>query len=1383
MPPVLEERANFTRLCRLLVDKGTEALRITLDGIHPPASLPRVLNAKKATLLKLKPRVINNFQMDLLFPPSGKPPDSKTFDVTLLNILLQNICSLPPPPAAGWNVMPPDTETSLQANIVRIKLMRNNFYAHVPSTQVDKTFEDLWQKISLALTNLKIPQEQIDELKHGFLGPEEKNYVQIITQWISEDDNMSGDVKLMLKQQEDIQQSVQRLERGRLQDREAKEKLAQFSLRQSEMPLRNLAKHNFRGVIREKSKLFHHGTREWLIKEVENWFTKEDKSTCLLVKAGPGFGKSVFAAKVCELFEKKDKLAACHFCHFSNWNLKDAKMMLQSLASHLCESIPGFKEKLLDQLNRPHVADSLCETFQIYLQNPLDDLEVKPKRIVIDGLDEITTDDKSEVVTLISDHFPALPTCVKVLVTSRPELCLKALEHTRTIEIDVENEENRSDLFAYLKDCLPSLVDKDAPYPTSQFPADYKRRILNFGILPAIVKRCEGSFQYAFHAQHELRKRNDLERMTVEEIMMFLPKGMRSVYKKYFDRLGMELRAIMKKRTDLNKLLELLVAANKSLPLRFVARILGLDLDCRETIKIINKVNESVSRLLNVFDHEVTVFHKSVHDWLLTSGDDAHEYSVNFANGRRQLGVLCEQVFEEIKRTVVLRQELKLTYEITHALDYGHMYLVWCKIKDSYYWLVDMIIIYVLLYYHPKDIGFLRFLWSDVLRDDEDFSLQVRQRISWHLIIISGIDCELMDLAPRCYLQVALDHSPKGCFTDEEREFATSRYINRCSAVKNCLKPLLVKPCPCSITAVGVSSSKKLVAVAIKHGILLIYSLPALVRLFQYSTGCERISCCTFSPDDSFVLYGKLETALSTAEEKEVSFFDGEVEWFKSCAFSPNGKRLVTNNHSRTVRVWDVGRKSLLCSLRADVPLECCSFSKTGLFIIGDTDDAEKDSYCAWNAITFQRVDCRGLTTTKDKCRRSEKCSRCCSQLQREIIPFRKLENSTGVYNDMDCVFDLHEQQTLRAIESVHFTTLAAWILFIQKLEVSPIVKVMMIENNLWLCFNKEMLFVYISEPPKVNQSCLLCPTRVLWCSFSPDGTRLACCTSNGLVNLWSVDTSRIYQHFKNNPGTSCAACWWSERYLFVCHFDGKMPSLSKYPVNENFTIIVSGIVPVPLCTFFNGSLLFLEILDFSKGYISFACGETKPVKVLEVSKMDKPHNVVLSGIKPMMSIAISGDASFILGTDFQCIIWKRDKGDPFRYTCIYVCYSSPFSCWCFTEDSKLAISFLPLQHRFAIVDLHNGACEDKVVEDIAFTSYDDCATAKLFCTNGMLVLIRSKLIEMFDSNSGKGLGMTFQLFNECSMIRSRLNSQGTNLAVPTLAGEVEFFRICQPQQ
>ena len=50
--------------------------------------------------------------------------------------------------------------------------------------------------------------------------------------------------------------------------------------------------------------------------------------------------------------------------------------MLQSLASQMCENVVGFKEKLLDHLKRPHEVQNLRDAFGIYLQNPLDELEL-----------------------------------------------------------------------------------------------------------------------------------------------------------------------------------------------------------------------------------------------------------------------------------------------------------------------------------------------------------------------------------------------------------------------------------------------------------------------------------------------------------------------------------------------------------------------------------------------------------------------------------------------------------------------------------------------------------------------------------------------------------------------------------------------------------------------------------------------------------------------------------------------------------------------------------------------------------------------------------------------------------------------------------------------
>ena len=203
------------------------------------------------------------------------------------------------------------------------------------------------------------------------------------------------------------------------------------------------------------------------------------------------------------------------------------------------------------------------------------------------------------------------------------------------------------------------------------------------------------------------------------------------------------------------------------------------------------------------------------------------------------------------------------------------------------------------------------------------------------------------------------------------------------------------------ITAVGVSSNKELAAVALEDGTICVLSLPDLVELWRYSTEHRGISCCTFAPDDSFVLYGKLETALSLSQECDMPFFHKEVERFKSCAFSPNGRRLVTSDGSSTIKLWDVVGQCLISRLWARVPLDCVSFSNTGLLIIGDNNynkkSGNKDSYCVWNAITLQRVDERSVPVNQIKhspgVRKSERCIRCLWQGRRELIPSRKLES------------------------------------------------------------------------------------------------------------------------------------------------------------------------------------------------------------------------------------------------------------------------------------------------------------------------------------------------------------------------------------------------------
>ncbi|CAB3983692.1 Hypothetical predicted protein [Paramuricea clavata] len=169
-----EEKIYGFKLMRLIVDGGTEVLRNVFLTIHP-GNLHAVLSTHHPTLYSLfkTKKIITQPQWDKLYPSPPTIPNIQEFDITLLVILLRNICGLSPP-STGWNAMPGSTDNSRQANIVRIKLFRNNFFGHVPGTNVSRLdFEVHWVEVGSTLRSLGINQVEIDRLKAEQCGEEE----------------------------------------------------------------------------------------------------------------------------------------------------------------------------------------------------------------------------------------------------------------------------------------------------------------------------------------------------------------------------------------------------------------------------------------------------------------------------------------------------------------------------------------------------------------------------------------------------------------------------------------------------------------------------------------------------------------------------------------------------------------------------------------------------------------------------------------------------------------------------------------------------------------------------------------------------------------------------------------------------------------------------------------------------------------------------------------------------------------------------------------------------------------------------------------------------------------------------------------------------------
>ena len=192
-----KETTNYARLCRLLVDVGSQALRDTFDVIHSPAGLQGVLahtNPAHKTLKSLrKKKILNPTQWGKLYPTIPSSVSSASFDITLLILLLRNICGLIPP-LTGWDSLPPASDVSKAANIARVKYYRNNVYGHASQASVDDaTFNTYWQDISNALVALGGANygAAIKKLKNECMDPDtEEHYRELLKQWKRDEDSI-----------------------------------------------------------------------------------------------------------------------------------------------------------------------------------------------------------------------------------------------------------------------------------------------------------------------------------------------------------------------------------------------------------------------------------------------------------------------------------------------------------------------------------------------------------------------------------------------------------------------------------------------------------------------------------------------------------------------------------------------------------------------------------------------------------------------------------------------------------------------------------------------------------------------------------------------------------------------------------------------------------------------------------------------------------------------------------------------------------------------------------------------------------------------------------------------------------------------------------------
>ena len=811
------EKTNGAKLSRLLIDGGTTVLRKIFDGHHPPANLIIDLNANYSILNNLlSRRVLNGHQWDKLFPPGGVAPDSKTFDITLLFLLLTNICGLTPPPS-GWHTEPLPSDTSHEANLARVKFYRNILYGHVTTTGVDTpTFSALWTEISGVLVSLGLGQAEVDRLKAEKGG--EQDYIDVLIEWADSEEDIKSQLKNIHQShskthqavedvrqaQEKTQKIVEELNKTQAETRqniegvqqtmkevlqtqlktqhtieevrhenaknvdevaeglkEVKETVESLQEKRDQEKadevLTNLAKSEFRGDIEYHLQRFQEGTRRWVFDRVQNWLDdRSSQNRVMVISGNAGMGKSVIAAVICKRMQEAGRLSGSHFCQYNNVRYCKPRLMIQSLACHLSNALPEYKRALVEQLSRNLGTDlnnmGVEELFALLFKEPLSAVG-DPGRNMLMVIDGL---DESE--------YQGRNELLDVIANQfcKLPIWIRFLVTTRPAL-------NITETLKHLKPFELEYNDGKNIEDVRVFFQKGLENVVKLRNLDEYVRKLvlksEGLMLYAHFLVLLITENPSI--FHEGDLDDSLPLGISSFYHSYFKRLECELcEDLHIKEEHFVNLLSAVAASREPLPVGFVSKVLVPGTDPPLARRKVVRSLSSVSALLPIRDDCLHVIHKSVKDWLTdVSCYGEHEFIVDENEGHRILAALCTDELENMKRKGVHNLQFSATER--YALYHGAHHMLHEGDKREPHkldeltkaYIVDLEIVYAKTCVNST-IAAEDLVW---LKRQESFKLLSKDNQSFldTLLFLLRKNLRLLTDTPRSFLQTMLNQGGK----------------------------------------------------------------------------------------------------------------------------------------------------------------------------------------------------------------------------------------------------------------------------------------------------------------------------------------------------------------------------------------------------------------------------------------------------------------------------------------------------------------------------------------------------------------------------------------------------------------------------------------------
>jgi len=377
-----------------------------------------------------------------------------------------------------------------------------------------------------------------------------------------------------------------------------------------------------------------------------------------------------------------------------------------------------------------------------------------------------------------------------------------------------------------------------------------------------------------------------------------------------------------------------------------------------------------------------------------------------------------------------------------------------------------------------------------------------------------------------------------------------------------------------------------------------------LIRTFSGHSG--SVSSCAFSPDGRNILSASADKTLKMWDVrtgKEIFTLKGHAGGVTSCAFSRNGKIIVSASHDKTLKIWDAESGKEINILKGHTnSVNACVFSRNGKIIVSASDD---HTLKIWDVKTGKEIrTLKGHTNVVWDC--------CFSPDGHKIA-------STS----WDGTLKLWNTKNGRVINAFGYQPYSY-----KSCAFSPDGKSIVSGMAGWVCLLHSKDFKKITR----------LPGHIRWvntCVFSPDGLYIVSGGRDSTLRLWNRNTSKTINTFKGHFADVIACAFSNDGKYVLSTSDDKTLKLWDIEKAKKSSENVDHDFVVKVCTFSpDGSQIVSGSYD-------------RTLKVWDI-KSGKVINTLKGHTDNVTSCTYSPDSQFIVSgsTDKTLRIWETTMAE-----------------------------------------------------------------------------------------------------------------------------------------